>query len=274
LDGCAAALEGSGALLREVADRENLKPTAGSPAQAEAAEAVIMGLEPALLPMTWVAALDYASVAVEHAESLAVVLRNDRLITAPAIARAVIEHAQRSMWLLEPTHGGVGKVEDRVTARQRAARGQLEELSSSRHYRDTMEKLAKAGNSDARDAFRAARGSLKKLRVDVVAAFGEDTTVDGELPEWRIEGQALPGLTATSEWFFETMTLGPGLGIYDALSGWTHPTLWGIREHREASPTADGGAELTLSIDVDFIGRLCATTAGVLYRMLCQLAGP
>jgi hypothetical protein len=219
--------------------------------------------------------VDFATAAGEHGDALAALLRSEHTISVPVVARASIEHAQRASWILEPTHEGAGTYEARVTARQRAARAQLEELFSARHHRDTLEKLAKgtAQDAPAREALRDARAELKQLRADISSAFGEGTAVAGEPPDWRVEGQELPTLTGASEWFFETMTIGSGVGVYDALSGWTHPTLWGIREHQDARHLIDDGVELSWAVSVDFMERVCATTCSTLYRMTCQLAG-
>ncbi len=225
-----------------MAEHRNWKPAQGSPAEAEAAEAIAQGLGTVLLPAMWRAVVEFSSAAVEHGEALAVVLRVGHTLTAPMIARGALESAQAACWLLEPTHGGIGTAEARVTAVQRAARGQLVELFSLRHYRDTLEKLVKTSPSDsAREGLTRARSELKELRASLVAAFGDGTIVNGDPSGWRLGGEALPGLTEVSEWFFQTMTLSRGLGVYDAVSGYTHPTLWALREHQHAEPTDDGG---------------------------------
>ena len=56
---------------------------------------------------------------------------------------------------------------------------------------------------------------MKDLKAYLVTAFGPGTSVEGEPSAWRIEGQALSVLTAASEWFFDTQTLGSGFGVYD-----------------------------------------------------------
>jgi hypothetical protein len=274
LEAAAEAVAGAGLVLADIAEPHHWKPLEDSPAESEAAEAIAHGLDPIMLPATWRAMVDFSNGAVEHAEALGAVLRGGHTLTVPMMARAVIEHAQAACWLLEPTHGGAGTLDARVTAKQRAARGQLEELFSARHYRDTLKKLAKTTSHDSAQAgLLRARQDLKDLREKARTVFGPDTKVEREPSAWRIAEQALPSPTGASEWFFGTMTLGSGLGVYDALSGYTHPTLWSLREHQHVGPTADGGVDLSWSVSSDFVSRVCGTTASTLYRVLCQLAG-
>jgi hypothetical protein len=117
------------------------------------------------------------------------------------------------------------------------------------------------------------RKEVEKRRTSLAEVFGNDTVVEGASPAWRIAGEMLPGLKVNSEWFFETMTLSRGLGVYDALSGYTHPTLWALRAHQYVEPMPDGGVDPAWTTGSEFIGRLCATTASTLYRMLSQMAG-
>lgn len=275
LDASANAVAGAARVLAGLAEHHNWNCVQGSPAEAEAAEAIAYDLDPVLLPTTWRAVIEFSSAAVEHGEALAVLLRSGHTLTVPMIGRSVIELAQAACWLLEPTHDGVGTADARVTAVQRAARGQLAELFSLRHCRDTLQKLTKTSPNDSstRDALFGVRRELTGFRARVVEVFGEGTVVDGEPSSWRIAAETLPGLTSASEWFFKTMTLSRGLGIYDTLSGYVHPTLWALREHHRAEPTVDGGVDLAWTVGPEFMARVCATTASTLYRMLCQMAG-
>jgi hypothetical protein len=271
----ARAVEASEVLMTALGEPHEWRPTEDSQAVSEAQEAIDKGLDPIFMPACWRVITEFGSAATEHAAALAALLRSARVVTAPVVARSTIENAQRATWLLEPTHEGVGTPEARVTARQRAARAQLEELFSDRHRRDTLEKVAKGSplGSPARAAKNDAARDLKHRRKWLVEAFGEGTVVEGKPEEWLIENQALPVLTGASEWFYETMTLGNGDGIYDMLSGWSHPTLWGIRDHLRSQTTTGGGVELEWSIGVDFSENLVATTCSTMYRMLIQAAG-
>jgi hypothetical protein len=275
LEGCSNAVRGGGEVLWKIAGSQHFKPTPGSQAESEAEEAIAHGLDAVLMPKTWRVIVEFATAAVELANALAVLLLEAQTVAVPVAARATIEHAQQACWLLEATHNAVGTRQARVTARQRAARAQLEELFSARHYRDTIEKFAKGAppETDVREALADARKDLKDLKAYLVTAFGPGTSVEGEPSAWRIEGQALLVLTAASEWFFDTQALGSGFGVYDALSGWSHPTLWGIRDHQDTSLMDDGGVELTWTVRPDLMERLCATTSSTLYRLNIQLAG-
>ena len=145
----AAAIGRADTLLRELAEPHDCKPTPASQAASEASEAPRTGLNDAFVPAAWSAILEFGTAAVAHTRGLAGVIDRGNLVSAPAIARAALEHAQRAAGLLEATHEGAGTVDDRVTARQRAARARLEEIFSARQARDTLEKLVKDPQADA-----------------------------------------------------------------------------------------------------------------------------
>jgi hypothetical protein len=275
LEACSVAVESADGVLSKLAEPHQFRPTHDSQAESEAQEALDHGLESTLMPFCWRVIVEYSCAATEHAGALGTLLRAGHPVTAPAVARCTIENAQRATWLLEPAHEGARTREARVTARQRAARAQLEELYSDRHRRDTLEKLAKGAppGTPVREAHKDAVSDLKQRRLWLPQVFGPGTVVEGRPEEWVIEQQELPVLTGTSEWFFKTMTLGSGTGIYDMLAGWSHPTLWGIRDHLRAELTMDGGIEVEWSISVGFAEKLSATTCSTLYRMLVQAAG-
>jgi len=223
----------------------------------EAASALASGLDPSMMPKTWRAIVEFSTACLEHAAALPALLLDQRTVTAPIVVRATIELAQRACWLLEPT----------ATARERAARAQLEELFSARDYQSILKRLAKgtAAEGPARAAFREARSELKQLRTYLRGQFGAASILEGDPSAWRIENQELPVLTGTSGWFF--------LGVYHALPTSSHPTLWRIRANQEAYSisSSDTGGELTGS--VDFMEILCATTSSSLYLMNDRLAG-
>jgi len=274
LAAAADGLVGAGRVLWAIGGPTKFRPVEDSQAIHEAREALDHGFPSDLMPRAWRAILDFGTMAVEHADSLASLLRFQRILSAPTLARATIEHAQRACWLLEPTHEGARTADARVTAVQRVARAQLEELFSSRNYRDTLEKLHKSNpQPETKEALSGARKDLKTLRSRLTETFGSESVVKGEPSEWRIAGQDLPVLTGLSEWYFRTMSRGSGLGVYDSLSSASHPTLWSIREQEDAQPTPEGGVDLGWVLDVGFAERLSATTCSTLYRMMAQMAG-
>jgi len=257
LEACSDAVRGGSEVLWEIAEPLHFLPASGSRAESEAADALDSGLDPAMMPKTWRAIVEFSTACVEHAAALPALLLDQRTVTAPIVVRATIELAERACWLLEPT----------ATARQRAARAYLEELFSARDYQSILKKLAKGTTAvgPARAAFREARSELKELRAYLRRQFGTASTLEGDPSTWRIETQELPVLTGTSGWFF--------LGVYHALPTSSHPTLWRIRANQEAYSSTRGetGGELTGS--VEFMEILCATTSSSLYRMNDRLAG-
>ncbi len=89
-----------------------------------------------------------------------------------------------------------------------------------------------------------------------------------------MEGQGLAGPTATSEWYFATLgTGGAGLGVYDALSGWSHPTLWGIRDCQQVADAGNGGVVIRWVRDDSFVLKVCSAAASTTFRLLRQVFG-
>ncbi len=257
LEACSDAVRGGSEVLWEIAEPCHFSPAAGSQAESEASAALDSGLDPAMMQKAWRAIVEFSTACVEHAAALPELLLDQRTVTAPIVVRATIELAQRACWLLEPT----------ASARQRAARAQLEELFSARDYQSILKKLAKGTTAEgpARAAFREARSELRELRAYLQAQFGPASTLEGDPSAWRIEGQELPVLTGTSGWFF--------LGVYHALPTSSHPTLWRIRANQEAYASTSGDSRGELTGSVDFMEILCATTSSSLYRMNDRLAG-
>lgn len=211
---------------------------------------------------------DYCGAASAHMAGLAAVIRANQRYTVPLVGRSILEHAQRALWLLEATHNNTSRVEDRLTARERAARAQIENLYSDHHYRDTIEKLI--GSSEA---LQQARRHYKERKKTIQDWF-PGAVVDGLSSGWLIEGQCHLGPTAMSKWYFDTMGLGARVdGIYDALSGWSHPTVWGIRDCQQVSEGSDGGVVITWVRDDSFIEKVCFNVVTTAYRMLSQVHG-
>src|SRR5208283_3073767 len=145
LEACSDAVRGGSEVLWEIAEPLHFNPASGSRAALEAAAALDSGLDFDLMSKTWRAILEFATACAEHAAALPALLLDQRTVTAPIVVRATIELAQRACWLLEPT----------TTARERAARAQLEELFSARDYQSILKGLAKGTTAEgpARAAF-------------------------------------------------------------------------------------------------------------------------
>lgn len=69
------------------------------------------------------------------------------------------------------------------------------------------------------------------------------------------------------------MTEGQGAGIYDALCGMSHPTLWNIREVQEIRSTGDLGIEFEWLSKARHVETLTSNLVTTLYRANMQLAG-
>ena len=274
IEKCSESLRGGLKVLQELISPPNSWPAPDSPAAYESAEALRHGLDDTEMPRAWRLIVDYASVSAKHGEGLASLLDNRHFVSAPGVARSCIEHAQRACWLLAPTHEGQNTMDSRLTARQRAARANLEELYSSRHHRDTLKKLSKDLETESyvHAELISTTIELERLRSHLPVVFGDESKVDGEPATWRIEGQQILGLTTVSEWYFETMALSSGLGVYDLLSAWTHPTIWTIRELQNGVIVDGQDLRAIWASKLSFIENLSAVSCTTLYRMLNQLS--
>jgi hypothetical protein len=125
LDHFSMTLDTSAEAMAAVGESVNWRPMQGSPAHGEAQEMADLGYDPNVLRSTWTTILDLVRASIEHAQSIAVLIRTRHLLTVPMIARQVLEHAHAACWILEPTTKSTGVEADRVSALQRAARGGL-----------------------------------------------------------------------------------------------------------------------------------------------------
>lgn len=262
----ADVLTAAGGLIDVAQARYAWNPAAGSPAESERYEAQAHQMpDEAMLDLLRTVG-DYVGAAAAHLRGLGVLVQADERYTLPLVGRSVVEHAQRALWLLETTHGNTGIEADRITARQRAARAQIENLFSARHYRDTIGKLL--GSSEALDE---ARRKYKERKATTLMWFPE-ATLHGPPGQWTVDDQRYVGPTAMSEWYFGTMGVGVTVdGIYDALSGWSHPTVWGIRDCQTVREGPNGGVLISWLRDDSFVERVCFNVLTTSYRMFRQL---
>src|SRR5579863_5097118 len=84
----ADSLVGAGAALWMMSAPTQFKPVEDSQAVHEAKEALDHGLPSDLMPRAWRAIIDFGTMAVEHADSLACLLRSQRILSTSTLARS------------------------------------------------------------------------------------------------------------------------------------------------------------------------------------------
>lgn len=149
-------------------------------------------------------------------------------VSLDLLVRAVVERVGVVNWVLDPD----------ASSRQRAIRGTLGFIVSLQHYREALSGLG--ADAKHRAMFKAERTRLDGLAtswflvdrppIDPEAAKPKPTK-DALL--WTIENEKYPTLTRFAELAFANGAVGDqASAIYDALSGFSHPSVIFSQEHR------------------------------------------
>jgi hypothetical protein len=245
------------------------KPAAGSHAEFEMSEAETVGWGDQMA-LVQVVLLDWTEAASGHLGALAAVVDAGEVThSVPHLVRAVVEHAHKITWLLEPIHEDGSP----VTLHERAARAHLEELYSRKHRRDTVKKLYGRDSEAFRECdhlFRSFGGSLPALFSNM---RGETSGLEElEAPAWLLAGQKWRGPTALAERYGRSVTGDRTLdGTYDALCAYSHPTLYAHREFLEHIQSDDGTVRRR-SISTDFLARVVGGGATAFWRSSLDVA--
>ena len=153
-------------------------------------------------------------VAGEMLSGIAALCRQSEVIVAHLpLVRSTLEYCNRIVWVLDHR--------PHVTPKMRFARVLLEELLSAEEKCKAASHLGGKGSQAHRESREERADARRRARV-----FDPDAVVTGSPKEWTIAGERLLSPTESAVNFGE-MWGDPRLaeGIYDALSGYSHPTL-------------------------------------------------
>lgn len=189
-------------------------------------------------------------LSAEMLAGIAALCQQGEMIYAPLpLARSISEHAIRIVWLLDNSPS--------VTVQRRFARVLLEDLRSAEGKCRATSHLAGKGS----DAHRLARQELADAKARATGLFpGAKLNEPGK---WEIEGEQLASPTQAAESFGKRW--GEALhskGMYDALSGYSHPSMFGIDFYDVVSE------EVVLSTDRDTVNKFVINAVIPYYQAL------
>jgi hypothetical protein len=237
-------------------------PAPNSRAQWELDEAERAGLGD-VAALVHIVLMDWTEAADGHMAALAAVLRAGEVThSVPYIVRAVMEHCHKIAWLLEDKHELPNGPS--VTYVQRGARAHLEELYSLKYRRDTVKKMW-GEHSPAFEECERQFVEFRDVTIPLLFSNGASTALGRHHRDWRIAGERWRGPTALSERYEKRRHDDSTSGTYDALSAYSHPTLYANREFVEHIPHLDGIIRRR-TISKDFLERVTGGGAAVFWR--------
>lgn len=144
------------------------------------------------------------------------------------LVRAVVERVGRVNWILD----------FRINHRQRAIRAGLEIAVSWQFYRSGIARLE--GDKAIRKVLKApAAAHLERLESWFEPVKPPENPCDilkltSDVSQWIFEGEVFPTMTRLAQYALESAHFEPGIaaGVYDALSGFAHPSVITSRENR------------------------------------------
>lgn len=154
----------------------------------------------------------WAIVAGAHLSALGALCSAREVVFGPApLVRAAFEYSSRVIWLLA----------EKLTPEQRLARALLEQLLSAEEACKIAARLTTKGS----ESHRLAKAALADQRAEIIKCFS-DSEVSGGRRDWKVAGEELASPTTAVE-YYGTRWGDPRewMGIYDLLSGHTHPGL-------------------------------------------------
>lgn len=172
----------------------------------------------------------YLEIAAAHLGGMATLYRAGEVTFPPLpVARSVIEHSSRVLWVLGDAPAGYADM---------LARAYLETFDSAQYAKATAGQLGSKQDAN----HEAAKRRWKTIRSRAIAAFPGTTAEDlSEGPRGRtLGGQVFRGPTDGVKWMFKlladraggSVTVEQALGAYGLLSSGTHPSLELVRRLR------------------------------------------
>lgn len=255
-----AALERLVAAWFEVGHGLGVVPPPTSPAGADAVQFAVF--KPDGPKNVGHAPGQYAGLYVEaigqHLLALRALLDAKALTVGPwPLVRAELELAGRISWLLEPDLGP-------TSGERRVARFYLEAISSLQRERFTAGKLDKA---QAKQIKRERDAKIAEAK-SVFGTFAPDLSGMDKIETWELHGEMIPGLGAGATQFVDTC-FAKGVGLYDFLSDFSHPSLTAIFR-QTTKVDADGVTRRPWLTTLDIVEDQARIGCLILYRA-CQL---
>ena len=167
------------------------------------------------------------------------------------LVRAVVEHSNRAMWLLDPE----------VSSRQRLARTWLEELEGGRQAKLTGSRLGGLGSHVWPNAYEEQKRVVRNL-------FNPDEIQESKGSVLVLAGQKRPtaqkALGRASEIAGNTKTF----GALDYLANASHPTVWAIGDLLVEQTDEHGQTTLCAGIDdLSYLDRLVGAAVVSLFNV-------
>lgn len=170
----------------------------------------------------------YVDAMSQHLVALKALLDAKTLTVGPwLLVRAELELAGRVSWLLEPNLGP-------EPGERRVARFYLEAISSLQRERFTAGKLDRARAKQLKGERDAKIAEAKS----VFGVFAPDLSGMDKVETWEIHGEKMLGLGAGATHFVDRCFT-KGVGLYDFLSDFSHPSLTTIL--RQTTKVDTGG---------------------------------
>jgi hypothetical protein len=201
----------------------------------------------------------YLVGATAHLLNLGILYRNDGHHLSPELlVRAIVELSLRMEWLLS--------VES--TDRGRAARGHLERLHGHQSSLRAAKRLGNGGDqshySKIKQARKEALAEVQHVFYDheIAIDLGKDST------EWILSGEKLPGPALLAARFGEITDMGErtGEGVYDFLSGYTHPNALELHlRMADVAPSGEFAQSRALRADADYMKNLATAALSAFY---------
>lgn len=162
----------------------------------------------------------YSSAVRRHARGIAALVSEREPFLSPwPVLRAQLEFAGRMAWILEPFDVDESGEPMGIPARRRAGRYFLDALASACYRRKALAEMKSRHKTSA-------KREREHLHAEVVRLF--ETACTWEQPgselTWSIDGDRYASLARGAQLY--ARHLQPGLdGLYDALSGYSHPSI-------------------------------------------------
>ncbi|MFD9829015.1 hypothetical protein ACFWXB_16205 [Tsukamurella tyrosinosolvens] len=161
----------------------------------------------------------YVAAASQQLRMLAKLDQTDLVLNGWGITRTIVEYCSRVAWLLAPD----------ASPRNRLARWYMERISSAQRTRKAAKSM--------RDNPAAARAKKRRdtILADARTVFpGAEMYSEAEPAGWSIGGEPYVGLSKAADMFGRKYLNSKGL--YDVLSGLTHPSLELLAQQTQTTP--------------------------------------
>lgn len=208
----------------------------------------------------------YAAHVVRSVRELADAIDRRAFASLPPVVRSHVEFAARGVWLVEPI---VGNPAD--AAFERVCRMNLDLYVSKCYVRTTLENLGSPDADQAKDDRDQAATEIGNRFSDPEPQLKWGGV--GTETKFTIGGFTYAGLTQVTKRFLKTWEH-PDVsaeGIYDALSGLSHPSQSFLAEQLEEIEL-DTHRLVHWDVDADFIIRLASYSHVALMKLIDSLA--